>query len=99
MNRNIGTWLVHVSSRIDLSVTETLLKRRRWIQTQRKTVRQMDGLVTYGFLEAVLLKVQVMCNVKLCCRVSNSQRFQGLCCPHLKGQILLDSEYEGSIIP
>jgi hypothetical protein len=40
-------WLVHVSSRIDLSIKETLLvKRRRWIQMLRKTVRKMDGLVT-----------------------------------------------------
>jgi len=42
-NRNIRTWLVHASSRIDLSIKETLLvKRRRWIQMQRKTVRKMD---------------------------------------------------------
>jgi hypothetical protein len=72
MNRNIKMWLVQVSSRIDLSTKEALLvKRRRWIQMQRKTVRKMNGLVTYGFLAVVLLKVQVLCNVTLCCRVSN----------------------------
>jgi len=36
------TWLEHVSSRIDLSIKETLLVKRRWIQMQRKTVRKMD---------------------------------------------------------
>jgi hypothetical protein len=55
-NRNIRMWLVHVSSRIELSIKETLLvKWRRWIQMLKKTVRKMDGLVTYGFLAAVLL--------------------------------------------
>jgi len=72
-NRNIRTWLVHVSSRIDLSINETLLvKMRRWIQMQRKTVRKMNGLVTYGFIAAVLLKVQILSSVMLCCRVSSS---------------------------
>ena len=99
-NRNIRTWLVYVSNRTDLSIKEILLvKRRRWIQMQRKKVRKAGGIVTYGFLTAMFLKVQVLCNVTLCCRVSNPQRFQGLCCPHLKSQILLDSEYEGSMIP
>ena len=46
-NRNIRMWLVHVSSRTDLSIKETLLvKRRRRIQLLRKTVRKTDGLVT-----------------------------------------------------
>ena len=99
-NRNVRTWLVHVSSRTDLSIKETLLvKRRRWIQMQRKTMRKMNGLVTFGFLAAVSLKVQILFNVTLSCRVRNSSRFKGLCCRHLKGQIQLDSEYEDSIIP
>jgi len=42
-NRNIRTWLVHASSRTDLSIKETLLvKRRIWIHMQRKTVRKTD---------------------------------------------------------
>jgi hypothetical protein len=48
-NRKIRSWLVHVSNRIDLSIKETLLakrRRRRWTQMQRKTVRKMGGIVT-----------------------------------------------------
>jgi hypothetical protein len=47
-NRNIRTCLVCVSIRIDLSIKETLLvNKRRWVQMQRKTVMNMDELVTW----------------------------------------------------
>jgi hypothetical protein len=45
-----------VSSRLDLSVKETLLvKKRKWLQMQSMTLRKLNGIATLEVPTAVLL--------------------------------------------